>query len=69
MVRDFETDLAYEGWVNAWSDTYEVNELLLRDVKVYKSSTAELLYEVDSVYLTRAKDRLTIEIRAGQPLP
>lgn len=63
VVRDFNHDLAFDGWVNAFSDTYDTNELLLRDVKVYQSSSAKLLYELDSVYLTRGKDELTIEIR------
>jgi len=62
VVRDFNHDLAFDGWVNAFSDTYDTNELLLRDVKVYQSSSAQLLYELDSVYLTREKDELTIEI-------
>jgi len=63
VVRDLDHDLAYDGWVNAFSDTYDTNELLLRDVKVYQSSSAQLLYELDSVYLTREKDELTIEVR------
>jgi hypothetical protein len=63
VVRDLDHDLAYDGWVNAFSDTYDANELLLRDVKVYQSSSAQLLYELDSVYLTREKDELTIEVR------
>jgi hypothetical protein len=63
VVRDFDHDLAFEGWVNAFAEAYDVNELLLREVKVYQSSTSRFLYEVDSVYLTRPKDRLTIEFR------
>lgn len=63
VVRDFERDLAYEGKVDSYSETYDVNELLLQDVKVYRNSTAEPLYEVKAVYLTRQKDDLTIEIR------
>jgi len=67
VVRDFDHDLSFEGWVNALSETYDVNELLLRDVRVYQSSTATFLYAVDSMYLTRAKDKLTIEFRRGEP--
>ena len=53
VVRDFERDLAFEGWVNAFAETAEANELLLRDVKVYRSTTSELLYEINSLYVTR----------------
>jgi hypothetical protein len=66
IVRDFEHDLAYDGWVEAFSDTYDENELFLRDVKVFKGTTAFLLYELDAVYITRHKDDLTIEIRKPQ---
>jgi len=67
VVRDFNRDLAFEGWVNAFAETYELNELLLRDVRVYQSSTSQFLYEVNSMYLTRPKDSLTIEFRRGEP--
>ncbi len=63
VVRDFDHDLAFEGWVNAFAETYDLNELLLRDVRVYQSSTSKFLYEVDSIYVTRPKDNLTIEFR------
>lgn len=63
VVRDFDHDLAFEGWVNAFSETHDVNELLVRDLRVYQSSTSKFLYEVDSMYITRPKDSLTIEFR------
>jgi uncharacterized membrane protein len=62
-VRDFERDLVYDGWVQAFSDTYDANELFIRDVKVFQSSTSLPLYELDGVYIARSKDTLTIEIR------
>ncbi|HLI78959.1 MAG TPA: DUF6338 family protein [Candidatus Binataceae bacterium] len=68
VVRDFARDLAYEGWVSAFSDTAVDNELLLREVVVYQSSTSLKLYDVESVYLSRKKDELTIEFRKGQNL-
>lgn len=63
VVRDFDRDLAFEGWVDAFAESYATNELLLRDVRVYQSSTSAFLYEVDSIYITRPKDNLTIEFR------
>jgi len=67
VVRDINHDLAYEGWVNAFSETADDNELLLREVRVYKSTTAEFLYEVDSLYISRKREELTIEFRRGLP--
>ncbi len=63
VVRDLEQNLAYDGWVEAFSDTYDVNELFLRDVQVFQSNTSSFLYELEAVYLSRPKDKLTIEIR------
>ena len=65
VVRDINHDLAYEGWVNAFSETAEANELLLREVRVYKNTTAEFLYEVESLYISRKREELTIEFRRG----
>ena len=66
VVRDFARDLAYEGWVSAFSDRVNDYELLLREVVVYQSSTSLKLYDVESVYLSRKKDDLTIEFRKGE---
>jgi hypothetical protein len=63
VVRDLEENLAYDGWVEAFSDTYDVNELFLRDVRVFEGNTSSFLYQLEAVYLTRPKDKLTIEIR------
>jgi len=61
VVRDLDEDLAYEGWVEAFSDTADDNELFLRDVRVVNNSTGEELYRVGGLYLARARGRLTIE--------
>jgi hypothetical protein len=63
VVRDLEENLAYDGWVEAFSDTYDANELFLRDVRVFQGSTSSFLYELEAVYLSRPRDKLTIEIR------
>jgi uncharacterized membrane protein len=63
VVRDFANDLAFDGWVEQFSDAHDDNEIFLRDVRVYKSSSSEFLYELAAVYLTRRRDELTIEIR------
>lgn len=60
-VRDLKRDIYYYGWTQAWSDPYKERELLLREVEVYKRSTAEFLYKTDVVYLSRKHDDLTID--------
>ena len=60
-VRDHKLDLYYYGRIEAWSDSGEERELLLRKVEVYKNSTAEFLYESDVVYISRKPDDLTID--------
>lgn len=61
VVRDIENDLMYEGWVEAFSDSTEKDELFLRDVKVYKNSTADELYAVPGLYLPRKRENLVME--------
>jgi hypothetical protein len=61
IVRDLEIDLMYQGWVEAFSDTYDNNELFIRDVLVYRNSTAEELYFMAGVYITKESNNLIIE--------
>lgn len=61
VVRDIKNDLMYEGWINAFSEKFENNELFLSDVKVYKNSSGEELYHIDGLYITRHPNELTIE--------
>ncbi|MBM4056201.1 MAG: hypothetical protein FJ264_16335 [Planctomycetes bacterium] len=61
VIRDIENDLMYEGWIEAFSDSTGVDELFLRDVKVYKNSTAEECYEIPGLYLPRKRENLIIE--------
>lgn len=68
-VRDHKHDLYYFGWIQAWSDPYKERELLLREVDVFKNSTAEHLYTTDVVYLSRARDDLTIEANLVSNIP
>ena len=63
VVRDIENDLAYEGWIHAFSVGNERDELFLRDVKVFTNKTAEELYAVPALYLPKNRESLTIEWR------
>ncbi len=48
IIRDREQDLMYDGWIAAFSDGAEKNELLLGDVKVFRNSTGDMLYEASA---------------------
>jgi hypothetical protein len=64
VVRDREHDVMYDGWIAAFSDTTEKSELFLRDVKVFRNSTGDLLYETPARYLPRRRDSITVEFGA-----
>src|ERR1043165_2856370 len=59
-VHDHKHDLYYYGWIQAWSDPYKEREILLREVDVFKNSTAEFLYKTDVLYLSRSSADLPI---------
>ena len=61
IVRDLEHDLMYTGYVQLFSDSGERDELFLRDVTVYKNSTAEEWYQMPGLYLPRFRRDLLIE--------
>jgi hypothetical protein len=61
VVRDKENNLMYEGWVLAFSESTERDELFLKDVKVFTNDTAQELYEVPALYLPRNRSNLIIE--------
>lgn len=61
IVRDIGNDLMYQGWVEAFSDTYENNELFIREVFVYRNSTSEELYFMEGIYISREHTNLILE--------
>lgn len=62
VVRDLAHNLAFEGWVQAFSPTFAQNELLLRDVKVLENDSGKEMYTIGALYISRNQDDLTIEI-------
>ncbi len=63
-VRDYERDLVYDGWVQAFSDDGKRSELLLRDVGISRNSDGALLYDVGAVYLELKENKwLAVEFR------
>lgn len=59
-VRDFEQQCVYAGWVNTFSETDRVRELVLLDVIVYDAGSEEL-YRTPRLYLARPADAIHIE--------
>lgn len=68
LVRDFENDLMYEGWIQAFSDDAEDNEIFLREAKVFRNSTGEELYETPGLYIAKSRDKLAMEFRNLPPI-
>lgn len=63
LVRDLDADRTYEGWLEAYSDSGDDAQLLLRDVRIYESAAGAELYRTKRVYLGRDKHVLVIETR------
>lgn len=61
IIRDIGNDLMYEGWVEGFSDSTEIDELFIRDVLVYKNSSGKLLYSSPALYIPTKRQNLTIE--------
>ena len=60
-VRDPVRGLTYEGLRESFSESDNVRELVLRDVKVYNYEDSEFLYEVPAIYLSYKIGDLAIE--------
>ncbi len=58
--RDFENRVVYAGYVNIYSESGQLRELVLRDVIVYDFDGNEM-YKVAHMYLARERDKIHIE--------
>lgn len=62
ILRDLDRDLMYEGWIQAYSDEADKrDEVLLREVKIYKNSTGEELLQMPALYLSMNRDNFLVE--------
>lgn len=59
-LRDFEKKIAYAGWVELFSETEKLRELVLRDVQVYDFD-GNVLFETPRVYLARERGNIDLE--------
>jgi hypothetical protein len=58
--RDFSNNIVYAGWVNTFSETEKLRELVLRDVEVYDFD-GKKLFAVPLLYLARSPENIHIE--------
>ncbi len=58
-VRDFDKNITYCGWVDTYSETGKLRELVLRDEIIYDSEGKQA--EVPLLYLARAPSDIHIE--------
>jgi uncharacterized membrane protein len=58
--RDFNTKIVYAGWVNTFSESEKLREIVLSDVQVYDFEGA-FMYEVPLLYLARRPEDIHIE--------
>ncbi|MEW6236810.1 MAG: DUF6338 family protein [Candidatus Omnitrophota bacterium] len=61
VVRDFEHDRAYYGWVFAFSTGAEKDELFLTKVQLYVNSSGVKIGDIPAIYLPKAKEKMIIE--------
>ncbi|MGN6396552.1 MAG: hypothetical protein ACTHMI_13370 [Mucilaginibacter sp.] len=61
-VRDIQSNITYHGKLHSYSETDDIKELLLYDVDVYNYESGELSYKVFSLYLSKPKDCIVIEV-------
>ena len=58
--RDFANKIVYAGWVEEFSETEKLRELVLRGAKIYDFD-GNFMFETPLVYLARGADNLHIE--------
>jgi hypothetical protein len=58
--RDFENQVVYAGYLNIFSKSGQLRELVLRDVIVYDFDGQEM-YKAAHMYLARERDKIRIE--------
>jgi hypothetical protein len=59
-VRDNETGYVYTGWIDTFSETDRLRELVLLEVIVYNLDGVKQ-YEMPRLYLARAPDNINLE--------
>ena len=60
-VRDYENDVMYEGTVASFSENDKIQELVLTDVRVFRSHDGQLLEKLPSIYISKEAGQFIIE--------
>ena len=60
-VRDIDNNITYKGKVNSFSESENVQELVLDDVTIYDYDSSEERYSVPTVYLSKSFGKFIIE--------
>jgi hypothetical protein len=61
-IRDKDQDITYEGLIQYYNETDTLREIVLSEVKVFRSSDSEFIREAPYIYLTFSPDRFIIEL-------
>jgi hypothetical protein len=62
IVRDHKYNLAYYGFVSAWSDSAKMRELIISDVTVFTNDDSQELYKTNHIYICRKIEEISMEI-------
>ena len=60
-IRNVKLNLTYYGYVNSYSETDTLSEIVLSNVQVFRYEDSEPLYDIDQIYLSFQKTDLIIE--------
>jgi hypothetical protein len=65
QVRDHARGIVFSGWVDAFSETEKVRELVLRDAQLHDFD-GKLVYEMPYIYLARPETDMHIDFPHGR---
>jgi len=61
-IRNIKQNLTYHGVVVSYSENDRIKEIVLRDVRVYKYESSEILYQLEKIYLSLHESDIIIEV-------
>ena len=64
--RDFTTNLVFAGWVDAFSESGKLREIVLREARVFDMDSAALLYTAPRLYIAREPSQILMEFPRQQ---
>lgn len=61
VIRDFENDIAYFGWLAAHSVGSEKDEIILFNVTIHQNRSGESIGETPAIYIPIKREKLVVE--------